>query len=154
MSSPAPETVVSEKPTSIQYVQERVLFIPSHYFYTVSVEIPQEMTADRLPSFASMTLEEKSPFSMERLSWGYLNDGRYMLIYAVLTERLRDAGYEKLELFRYALPSFIAIHNHCSEMVFSEVDFPEPVGPVTRIIPWGLLKMELAFISSSGSIPN
>ena len=37
---------------------------------------------------------------------------------------------------------------------YSEVDLPEPVGPVTSMMPCGLLMISLMDVSMRGTIPN
>ena len=93
-----------------------VLLLPSAYFFTEFIAIPEGVTRRELDDFAELTLESASPFSLEALYWGYIiaSDDSQLLIFATLKDRLRREGFENLETYVWVLPDF-AVFSERSE---------------------------------------
>ena len=75
------------------YLQDDVLFIPSCFFFIRAIAIPEGLIASKIESFLEMTLEGLSPFSLEKLCWGYylMQTERVAFLYASTTETLKKA---------------------------------------------------------------
>lgn len=61
--------------------------------------------------FAELSLESVAPFPVEQLLWGYLHaeDGDSILIYAAHRDRLKNAGFNELNAYVWALPDFATL---------------------------------------------
>jgi hypothetical protein len=103
----APETEIPE-------VSENtgLCLLPGHLFFIESIELPEALTPEEIPSFAELSLEATAPFPLEQLNWGYICDPaeQRLLYYATHQDRLRQAGFKELESFTWVLPDCIALH--------------------------------------------
>ncbi|QYY34372.1 PilN domain-containing protein [Ruficoccus sp. ZRK36] len=85
-----------------------VSFVPGNLFFTRTLELPEGMRPVDVPSFAELTLEEMSPFSLEHLAWGYQMDAsaRWLLIVAACQPRLPVALTASWDEALFVLPAF------------------------------------------------
>lgn len=92
--------------------QPDVLLVPAEFFFVERVEVPSAVTPGELADYAELSMESLAPFPLEQLRWGFLAapDGRRLLIYAALNERLKRAGYKDLESHTWVLPDFASLH--------------------------------------------
>lgn len=88
-----------------------VLFVPTEYFFTSTVELPENFNRENVNDLVRSHLEYVSPFSLSQLFWGFLhdNDARYALVYAAYQERLK-AYVGAFESYMHVLPSFFPIY--------------------------------------------
>ncbi len=101
-----PETLPGE-------VRSVVLRIPGEHFFCETIDVPRNLDPDALLAFAEQSLGEEglTPFPLEQEAWGYyasLEHGR-MLLFAASTMRLRQLGWQNLEVFRRVFPSFVSL---------------------------------------------
>ena len=94
-------------------LREVVLRIPGEHFFCETVEVPANLDPEDLLPFAEQCLREEglSPFPVDQLAWGchgQPEDGR-IIIYGASQVKLRQLGWQNLEIFRRVLPSFISL---------------------------------------------
>jgi len=88
-----------------------VTFVSGHLFFTRTLELPEGMPVADVESFAELTLEEMSPFSLEQLAWGYVLDDacRWLCIMAVCRPRVPAGELAEWDSALYVLPSFFPL---------------------------------------------
>ena len=94
-------------------LREITLRIPGEHFFCDSISLPVSVKADKYQDFAEFVLNEGglSPYPIEQLAWGYQTDEelRRMFIFATPLAKLRQMGWQNLEIFRRVFPSFISL---------------------------------------------
>lgn len=95
-------------PETENAAQPDVRIVPAEFFFVEEVEVPTAVTPDELADYAELSMEGLAPFPLEQLRWGFLTaaDGRRLLIYAALNDRLLRAGYKDLQSYSWVLPDF------------------------------------------------
>ena len=93
--------------------RDQVLLMPADLFFIEIIEIPEETDSNEYDNFIEISLESLSPFSLDKLSWGYLLDeeNNRIVLYAAVTKRLENEGYKDLNQFKYVFPSFLVFCN-------------------------------------------
>ena len=111
------DTLVVSEPTQIAPEPESVplpdvLILPADYFFIEKVEVPAALSPAELSDFAELSMEAVSPFPLDQLRWGFSSapDGKHLLIYAALKDRLKLAGHAELESYTWVLPDFITLN--------------------------------------------
>ena len=107
MSEP---TQIAPEPESVPLPD--VLILPADYFFIEKVEVPAALSPAELSDFAELSMEAVSPFPLDQLRWGFSSapDGKHLLIYAALKDRLKLAGHAELESYTWVLPDFITLN--------------------------------------------
>ena len=102
-------------------LREITLRIPGEHFFCDSISLPLSLKADKYQDFAEFALNEGglSPYPIDQLAWGYQTDEelRRMFIFATPLAKLRQMGWQNLEIFRRVFPSFISLLG---------MEYPEP----------------------------
>ncbi len=90
-----------------------VLILPSEYFFTERVNVPNDLSSSELPEFAELSIEGIAPFPLDQLRWGFVPsaDGKSVIIYAAHYERLKRAGFTDLESYNWVLPDLTVFDN-------------------------------------------
>ena len=100
-------------------LREFTLRIPGELFFCECVDISHLVSSSEgdqndnvIESFAGEILENRSfsPYPKDQLAWGYhgtLDDGK-ILLFACPQAKLRQLGWQSLEIFRRVFPSFIS----------------------------------------------
>jgi hypothetical protein len=90
-----------------------VLRIPGEHFFCESIEVPHNLDPEDVLNFARQALVEEgiSPYPIEQLLWGYfcsLEHGR-MMLFCASAFKIRQMGWQDLEVFRRVFPSFVSL---------------------------------------------
>ncbi|MFP6855017.1 MAG: hypothetical protein VB980_04475 [Opitutales bacterium] len=91
--------------------QDFVLRIPGEHFFCECIQLPESLEEKDIESYLEEEMQRLSPFPSIHLQWGYrasLPD-RKALIFGALHSKLRQLGWENLEIFRRVFPSFISL---------------------------------------------
>ncbi len=109
--SPTADAIPVE--ASAAELREVVLRIPGEHFFCETVELPPNLDPDDLLPFAEQCLTEEglSPFPSDQLAWGCCGDlqKRRIIIYGASQAKLRQLGWQNLEVFRRVFPSFVSL---------------------------------------------
>ena len=94
-------------------LREITLRIPGEHFFCDSISLPVSLKADKYQDFAEFILNDGvlSPYPVEQLAWGYQIDEvlRKIFIFATPLAKLRQLGWQNMEIFRRVFPSFISL---------------------------------------------
>lgn len=87
-----------------------VALLSGEIFFIQRVELPEGMSDADVFSFVQITLEHSSPFPIEQLAWGFLQDpnGKGVLLYSTTHERLKRFQPDNLTDLYHVFPSFIS----------------------------------------------
>lgn len=93
--------------------------VPDDAFFTVSVDLPEDLSWADTVAFIDLAIESRAPFPMEQLLHGFLicSQTRRAFAFAAHKMRLRRIGIEDPEHFFHLFPAFLALHGQ---------SFPEP----------------------------
>lgn len=88
-----------------------VRLVDGHYFFCRAVDVPTEMEPGEVAGFAELTIEELSPFPLEQLAWGYLQDDteRRLFLYAASRTRIPAAEQMDWEQAEFVYPNFLPL---------------------------------------------
>jgi Tfp pilus assembly protein PilN len=127
-----------------------VTFVPGNLFFTRTVALPEGMKPTDVYSFAELTLEEMSPFSLEHLAWGYVTDAanRWLLIMAACRPRIPAPEMEGWDEALFVLPGFYPLltgaealagsrallQGNCLTLAHYEGDCPLPMAFTHEVI--------------------
>ena len=93
--------------------RRQVGMLPSEAFFCRFVDLPEGAQDADVSGFAQLQLESIAPFPVENLAWGYVREGRRILIYAATAERA-GAGLERgIEPLWHAFPAFLPFCIEC-----------------------------------------
>jgi len=102
-------------------LREFTLRIPGEHFFCDTISFPTSLKAEKYQDFAEFVLSEGglSPYPVDQLAWGYQADEeqRKIFIFGTPLAKLRQIGWQNLELFRRVFPSFISLLGN---------EYPEP----------------------------
>jgi hypothetical protein len=123
----------------------KVGLVPADAFFTRKVELPKDLSQEERTAFIQLDLEGNSPFPMEQLVWGYLEDpdSEHVFVYATPKQRLRRLGVENLSSFYQLFPGFISLFGESTEKAtirflsqggFLSAIFQSPGNPVPEKI--------------------
>lgn len=97
----------------IQSLQEKtvpIAWVPGACFYSEAIELPEGIQPQDVESFLSLELEDKAPFPVDNLYFGYVLDSttapRHAFLYASYSERARQSATDDIGTAFYALPAF------------------------------------------------
>lgn len=98
------EATVEDAPPT----QEQVCLVPGYAFFVERLPLPEGLEAEEVGNFAELSLETLSPFPLEQLNWGWIQDedSTAILLYATHRERLKQLGFANLEAYLWVLPDF------------------------------------------------
>ncbi|MEX0323402.1 MAG: hypothetical protein AB3N63_14670 [Puniceicoccaceae bacterium] len=90
----------------------KVGLVPPDAFFTRKVELPEGLSKDERLAFIQLDLEGNSPFPMDQLVWGFVEDTKsdYVFVYATPKQRLRKLGFDELSSYYQLFPAFISLH--------------------------------------------
>lgn len=93
--------------------------VPDDAFFTVSVDLPEDLSWADTVAFIDLAIESRAPFPMEQLLHGFLicSQTNRAFAFAAHKMRLRRIGIEDPEHFFHLFPAFLALHGQ---------SFPEP----------------------------
>jgi hypothetical protein len=87
---------------------DAIVLLPVEILFFEKLTAPVAIADNEIADFVELTLEEKSPFPLRDLCFGYLYDpiGREVLIYAAIRRRLEQMFQEAFTQARFVLPGF------------------------------------------------
>jgi len=91
--------------------QDFVLRIPGEHFFCERIDLPDSVEEADLESYLEEEMQKISPFPVPHLQWGYhasLEDKK-VLLFGAWSSKLRQLGWENLEIFRRVFPSFASL---------------------------------------------
>ncbi len=99
--------------TSPEELRDIVLRIPGEHFFCESIDVPRNLDPENFLAYARQALEEEglSPYPLEQLAWGYfcsIEHGK-MILFGASAFKLRQMGWQDLEVFRRVFPSFVSL---------------------------------------------
>lgn len=122
--------------------RRKVVFVPGNLFFMRTLPLPDRMSEEDVESFAELTLEEMSPFSLEQLAWGYQTDSsnRWVIIMALCRPRVPASLLAEWDDAVFVLPSFYplllqdtghdiptaVLYEHCLTLAHYEEGCPLP----------------------------
>lgn len=115
-------------------LSEITLRIPGECFFCETIAIPAALMKDadqlvvnwraKVEDFLFQSLEEPSfsPYPSEQLAWGYhcCSQSGKAILFASPLARLKQLGWENLDLFRRVFPSFVSLFDHVRETACME----------------------------------
>ena len=107
-------------------LSETSLRIPGECFFCETIKLPASIMkdADRMSEdwrsnvekFLFQVLQEQSfsPYPPDQLAWGFhaCDQSGKAVLFVTSTGRLKQLGWENLELFRRVFPSFVSLFDH------------------------------------------
>ena len=101
-------------------LSEFILKIPGEHFFCETISLPAKLEGEdelgfnnALKSFVQTILQDTSfsPYPEEQLACGYYGEqnGRRAIIFACPSFKLRQQGWQNLEIFRRVFPSFVSL---------------------------------------------
>jgi hypothetical protein len=107
--------------------REAVMCLPSELFFFETVTLPSAVEFTEIADFVELTLEERSPFPLRDLCYGFLYQpgNRGLLIYAAIRRRVEQLFPGALAKARFVLPGFALLHglqSHADRAVLLEFD--------------------------------
>ena len=90
--------------------REEVLRIPAEHFFCERIDLPETLDESGLDAYLEEEMQHLSPFPLEHLHWAYHHsmEDRKALLFGALSSKLRQLGWENLEVFRRVFPSFVS----------------------------------------------
>ncbi|MFP6901255.1 MAG: hypothetical protein VCA36_09950, partial [Opitutales bacterium] len=90
---------------------EIVLRVPAEHFFCECIDLPDNLEEKDLEAHAEEEMQRLSPFPVEHLYWGFHAsiEHRKALLFGALSSKLRQLGWENLEIFRRVFPSFVSL---------------------------------------------
>ena len=94
-------------------LREITLLIPGEHFFCESISCSEDVEDQDLEELVYRVLEndEFSPYPVEQLAWGFFNDieSGKIFLFATPFSKLKNLGWQNLELFRRVFPSFVSL---------------------------------------------
>jgi len=136
-------------------LSEITLRIPGECFFCETIVIPATLMKDadqqlenwraKVEDFLLQYLEEPSfsPYPPEQLAWGYhcCSQSGKAILFASPLARLKQLGWQNLDLFRRVFPSFVSLFDHVREKACMEFLLHEDT-------------LTLACFPNKSSVPN
>lgn len=122
-------STVQETPVSSGHAeQSAVLLLPSHLFFVRSLDLPAGISAEEVPSFVELSLEQISPFALNQLYYGYYlpADASRVLIFAAYRKQLsiyEDESWTAADLVLPEFASALGLSREAPTLVFLQNDF-------------------------------
>ena len=105
------EEIVPDSPS--QELRSVVLRIPGEHFFCETIDVPRNLDPNDLLPFALQSLVEEgiSPYPPDQLSWGYFSSIEHgkLILFGASAFKLRQMGWQDLEVFQRVFPSFISL---------------------------------------------
>ena len=115
-------------------LREITLRIPGECFFCETILIPASLMKDaeqesedwrtKVEDFLLQSLEESffSPYPPDQLAWGYhgCSQSGKAILFATPLARLKQLGWQNLDLFRRVFPSFVSLFDHVRESACME----------------------------------
>lgn len=115
-------------------LREITLRIPGECFFCETILIPVSLMKDaeqesedwrtKVEDFLLKSLEESffSPYPPDQLAWGYhgCSQSGKAILFATPLARLKQLGWQNLDLFRRVFPSFVSLFDHVRESACME----------------------------------
>ncbi len=107
--------------------REAVVCLPAELLFFETVKLPAAVETNEIADFVELTLEERSPFPLRDLCYGFLYEpcNRGLLIYAAIRRRVEQLFPGALENARFMLPGFCLLHglqSHANKTVLLQCD--------------------------------
>jgi hypothetical protein len=107
--------------------RETIVCLPPELLFYEKVTVPAAVDANEIADFVELTLEEKSPFPLRDLCFGYLYEAteRNLLIYAAIRRRVEQLYPDALAKARFVLPAFCLLHgfsSHAKRLIALQTD--------------------------------
>lgn len=92
--------------------REAFICLPTELLFFEKATVPAAVELNELTEFVELTLEERSPFPLRELCFGYLYEPteRCVLIYAAIRRRVEQLFPGALEEARFVLPAFCLLN--------------------------------------------
>lgn len=94
-------------------LREITLLIPGEHFFCESFTLPAGTELDNVQDLALQALETEgfSPYPLDQLAWGSFAsfENKKIIIFATPHAKLRQLGWQNLEVFRRVFPSFASL---------------------------------------------
>lgn len=94
-------------------LREVTLRIPGEHFFCETIPLPAQAKEEDFYEIAQLALSEErfSPYPVDQLAWGFHAslEAEKMLLFACPFSKLRQLGWQNLEMFRRVFPSFVSL---------------------------------------------
>lgn len=94
-------------------LREISLLIPGEHFFCECITFGEEIADENLEGLAIQMLSHDnfSPYPVDQLAWGFFTcmESRKLIVFATPIAKLRNLGWQNLELFRRVFPSFVSL---------------------------------------------
>ena len=94
-------------------LREVTLRIPGEHFFCETIALPAQAKEEDFYEIAQLALGEErfSPYPVDQLAWGFNAslEAEKMLLFACPFSKLRQLGWQNLEMFRRVFPSFVSL---------------------------------------------
>ena len=94
-------------------LREITLLIPGEHFFCECISCPESVEEKEIEDLVLGVLEkdEFSPYPVDQLAWGFYNspESNHIFLFATPFSKLRNLGWQNLELFRRVFPSFVSL---------------------------------------------
>lgn len=91
-------------------LREVTLLIPGEHFFCETFSLPPSTESDSIQDIALQALEVEgfSPYPLDQLAWGFFAspESEKIIVFATPFAKLRQLGWQNLEVFRRVFPSF------------------------------------------------
>ena len=93
--------------------EQKIGLVPGDAFFTRKIDLPEGLSDEDRTAFIQLNLEGNSPFPMEQLAWGFLQDPKagFAFAYATPKARLRRLEIEHLDKYYQLFPGFVSLYN-------------------------------------------
>lgn len=112
----------SQKDSELELIELRnfILRIPGEHFFCESIDLPSSLISsdeqdeeEVLEQYVGEFFDNKSfsPYPQEQLAWGYYGslEERRALVFACPVVKLRQLGWQTMDIFRRVFPSFVSV---------------------------------------------
>ena len=91
--------------------EQKVGLVPGDAFFTRKIDLPEGLSGSDRTAFIQLNLEGNSPFPMEQLAWGFLEDASAPFAYAYATPkaRLKRLEIDRPEKYYQLFPGFLTL---------------------------------------------
>ena len=91
---------------------QQVGLVPADAFFMRMIELPKGLSSEEAAAFIQLDMEGNSPFPMDQLAWGYLQDkdSPNALAYATPKARLKRLDFTSIESYHQLFPGFVTLY--------------------------------------------
>ncbi len=92
--------------------EQQVGLVPADAFFIRVVELPVDLSGEEAEAFIQLDMEGNSPFPMEQLAWGYMQneDSPHAFAYATPKARLKKLDISAIENYYQLFPGFMTLY--------------------------------------------